>query len=889
MRSVGHVMAAPSELFSKALAPQGTKRSSLAGIRKTRRTALLAVTALLASTCAFLAASAAPASATAVGTLSIFAGTGTFDVPTAGPATSSPLAYPERMAADSAGNLFIADPNNHVVEKVTPAGTLSIVAGTGTFDVPTPGPATSSALAEPVGVAVDSAGNLFIADDVSCVISKVTTTGQLSIVAGNGNCNDPTPGPATSSDLSFPNDVAVDSAGNLFIGGYEATVEKVTPDGTLSIFAGNGSFGFPTPGPATSSPMRYPQGMAVDSAGNLFIASDSNVILKVTPAGTLSIVAGTGTYGAPTPGPATSSDLWFPNDVAVDSAGNLFIADTGNNVVEKVTPEGTLSIVAGTGTGGAPTPGPATSSELSSPYGVAVDSSGNLFIADMGNSVVEKVTLAAPLPHAITDTIDIQRMPQGLAVSPDGTRLYATVELREDPGELRVINMATSTVLRSITVGHFPIGVVVSPNGSRVYVANRDDGTVSVINTSTNRVIKTITVGSGPRNLVMNASGTRLYVANTGSGNISVINTATNAVTSTITGFDGVSSVTLSPDGTRLYATNGKYHGGSLYIVATATGTITDTISVGAVPFGLAVTPDGGRIYVTHQDRNWLTEVNTVTKSVTKNITVGWNATSVAVSADGNRVYAPNADEGNMSVIDTTDDTVIETVATGPDATKLAVSPDGRRIYVGNPQTNSVLVFSELAPSAPTALVATAGDGSASIEFTPGDAASISKYQFSIDGGATWADADAGTSSPVTVHGLVNGSTYALKLRSVSGSEFGGASPSAAVALPFRAPVVASPSVGATPHRILVSWALLEPNRTAARVRSYRARAYLKGSSTILRSCVARSPMTSCTILGLDQGVAYDVSVFAVLVTGSGAGRQVFGSPDSAAQSITLP
>ena len=874
MRAAHGSTAAPDASPSRS-AGHGVRRWIPSRLWATRRTAVLAVAALVASTCGVLAATAVPASAAPRGTLSIFAGTGTFDVPSPGPATSSPLAYPERMAVDSAGNLYVADPNNHVVEKVTPGGLLSNVAVTGSTGAPTPGPATDSALAEPVGVAVDPAGNLFIADDVWCVISKVDTAGQLSIVAGSGSCNDPTPGPATSSGLSFPNDVAVDSAGNVYIGGYEATVEKVTPDGTLSIFAGNGSFGSPTPGPATSSAMRYPQGLAVDPEGNLFIASGSNVVLKIDTAGALSIVAGTGTYGDPTPGPATSSALDCPNDVAVDPAGNLFIADTGNNVIEKVTPEGTLSIVAGTGTGGAPTPGPATSSELSSPYGVAVDSSGNLFIADMGNSVVEKVTLAAPLPHAITDTIDIQRMPQGLAVSPDGTRLYATV-VYPDGGELRVINTATSTVLRSIAVGHFPIGVVVSPNGSRVYVANTDDGTVSVINTSTNRVIKTISVGTSPRNIAMNASGTRLYVANSGSGNISVINTATNAVTSTITGFDGVSSVTLSPDGTRIYATNGKYHGGSLYIVSTATGTITDTISVGAVPSGLAVTPDGGRIYVTHQDRNWLTVVNTVTKSVTKNITVGWNATSVAVSADGNRVYVPNADDWNMSVIDTADDTVIETVATGPDATKLAVSPDGRRIYVGNPQTSSVLVFSELAPSAPTALVATAGDGSASIAFTPGDTggASITKYQFSTDSGATWADAEPGTTSPVTVRGLTNRTISTVKLRAAYVSGTGGASAAVSVT-----PAPTGPTQQCSVNNWIgqfqrnVCWNASTPAQGS--VTGYRAVLFVAGTSTKVRQCGASAVERSCVMhtLGLTRGTGYDLRIRARI---QGPGRAIW-------------
>ena len=469
---------------------------------------------------------------------------------------------------------------------------------------------------------------------------------------------------------------------------------------------------------------------------------------------------------------------------------------------------------------------------------------------------------------AVTDTIHIQSPANALAVSPDGTRLYVTEWYANSTGVLRIIDTATTTVLRSITVGAYPAAVVVSPNGSRVYVANVSDGTVSVINTTTNRVIRTITVGTTPRNFAMNASGSRLYVANTGSSTISVINTANNSVTSTI-GVDGLNSVAVSPDGTRLYVTNGRFHGGSLYVVTAATGAITDTISVGAMPAGLAVTPDGGRIYVTYQDGNNLTVVNAVTKSVTTNITIGWNASRVAVSADGTRVYAPNADDWNMSVIDTSDDTVIETVATGPDATNLAVSPDGQRIYVGNPQTNSVLVFSELASSAPTALSATPGDGSASISFTPGDAASIQKYQFSVDGGTTWSDADDGTTSPVTVHGLRNGATYALKLRSVSVSDVGGASASVSVTPELAGPAQTCSFSVLGPRGKNACWNALSPNQGT--VTKYQVSVLYAGTPDLAWSAMTTNRSFLVRSTSLSSETDYDLRVRARVQDGTRA------------------
>jgi DNA-binding beta-propeller fold protein YncE len=347
------------------------------------------------------------------GTLSIIAGTGSPGAPIPGPAASSPLNDPNGVVVDSAGNLYIADVNNDVIEKVTPSGTLSIIAGTGSSGAPIPGPATSSPLDVPRGLAVDSSGNLIIADSDNSVVEKVTPSGTLSIIAGrSGSSGAPIPGPATSSPLDGPTGVAVDPAGNLYIADEgNNQIYKVTPSGTLSIIAGTGGSGTPTPGPAASSQFYSPADVAVDSVGNLYIADQgNNLIEKVIPSGTLSIIAGTpGSSGTPTPGPATSSPLNNPLGVAVDSVGNLYIADQGNNVIEEVTPSGTLSIIAGTGSLGAATPGPATSSPLSYPGAVAVVSPGNFYIADSSNSEVEHVTPAtsitttpAPAPPATT-------------------------------------------------------------------------------------------------------------------------------------------------------------------------------------------------------------------------------------------------------------------------------------------------------------------------------------------------------------------------------------------------------------------------------------------------------------------------------------------------------
>jgi streptogramin lyase len=341
---------------------------------------------------------AARPSITNQGKLTVFAGSGGFGLPKVGPATKSALAGPTDVVLNARGDLFIADHANNIVEEVTPGGELSIVAGTGKPGLPTPGPASKSALNAPSGLAVDSRGDLFIADSNNNMVEEVTPAGKLSVVAGDGHAGAPTAGPATKSALNVPAGVAVSSKGDLFIAdSTNNLVEEVTPAGKLSVVVGDGHGGPPTAGPATKSALNGPSGLAFGPSGYLYIADNSNnLVEKVSPAGKLSVVVGNGTTGPPVPGPATKSGLQGPTGVALDPHGDIFIADWGNNVVEEVSPAGKLSVAVGNGDEGPPTPGPATGSPLGGanggPTGVVVGANGTLFISDQGNNVIEKVT-----------------------------------------------------------------------------------------------------------------------------------------------------------------------------------------------------------------------------------------------------------------------------------------------------------------------------------------------------------------------------------------------------------------------------------------------------------------------------------------------------------------
>jgi sugar lactone lactonase YvrE len=309
---------------------------------------------------------------------------------------------PNALATDGDGNLYIGDHANHVVRQVTPDGAASVVvAGTGTEGVPAPGPATSVQLINPTGLVVGEDGVLYIADAGASAVLAVDE-GEASVVAGQPQAIDgppvppPLPGSATSAALLSPSGLGLDEDGNLYTAlAWHAVVVKITPAGALSIVAGvPATFGRPSPdGPATRSKLFLPRDLTVDVLGNVLIADSENfVVSKVDADGVLSIVAGSGYQGEPWPGgEAIESDLGFIAGVAADAAGNVYFSDPEHDLVMKVDTNGELSVVAGSGETGPPTPGPATASALGDPGALAVDGDGNLFIGDVSNHVVLKV------------------------------------------------------------------------------------------------------------------------------------------------------------------------------------------------------------------------------------------------------------------------------------------------------------------------------------------------------------------------------------------------------------------------------------------------------------------------------------------------------------------
>jgi uncharacterized protein (TIGR03437 family) len=356
------------------------------------------------------------------GIVSVFAGNGTVGFSgEGGPATSAALSLGSKLpvfsgvlgasfygipsmsggiATDAEGNVFIADSGNHRVRKVSPAGVITTIAGSGQRGFSGDGAAaTLASLNSPTAVAVDRAGNVFISDTLNHRVRKVSPAGIITTFVGSGNSlQDPVSGPATQSSVPNPAGIAADAAGNLYIASRNAAplLIKVSPSGVLSLIQ--------LPASSLCQARRADAGLAFDGSGNLYMASAyCGAVYKMTPDGAIvtrngdiAVVAGAGQTAvvgfSGDGGTAAAALLNRPTALAADAAGNLFIADTMNLRVRAVTPEGIINTVAGNGEwryGG--DGAPAASAYLSSPNGVAVDSAGVL-IADTRNNRIRRVT-----------------------------------------------------------------------------------------------------------------------------------------------------------------------------------------------------------------------------------------------------------------------------------------------------------------------------------------------------------------------------------------------------------------------------------------------------------------------------------------------------------------
>ena len=459
-------------------------------------------------------------------------------------ATAATLWSPQGVALDSAGNVYIADSINQVIRKITAStGNISTVAGMA-FAAGSSGDggaATSAKLNNPTGVAVDGAGNIYIADQGNGRIREVNAvTGTITTVAGGGNGRGASDaygdgGAATNAILSGPNDVAVDAVGDIYIAdSFHGLVREVSAaTGLINIVAGGGSGGgsdgIGDGGPATDAILDNPTSVAVDAAGNVYIADTGHsMIRQVNTSGTINVVAGNGSAGyAGDLGPAVDAELNTPTGVRVDAADDIYISDSGANVIrEVIAASGMIETIGGSGSSGySGDNGSAVNATLQNPQNLGLDAGGNIYIADSTNNVIRKITVASGALSFPAVDIGQASAPQFVTISNIGTQ-----------------NLNLS-------------GLSVTPNFAQQPSGYTDCSSSSVLSAGAACIaaIALVPTTSGPLNGTLTATGNSLNVRGTaeqaalsGSGNVAPVPQVVISPTSLSFGNQNVGTVSAA-------------------------------------------------------------------------------------------------------------------------------------------------------------------------------------------------------------------------------------------------------------------------------------------------------------------------------------------------------
>jgi sugar lactone lactonase YvrE len=305
---------------------------------------------------------------------------------------------PEGVAVDGSGNVYVADTNTNKIRKISPTEVVTTLAGGGgsgwNWSGSEDGAGTAASFNRPKGVALDSSGNVYVADSGNHKIRKITSAGVVTTLAGTGTQGS-TDGTGTVASFSNPTGVAVDSSGNVYVADSgNNKIRKITSAGVVTTLAGTGTQGS-TDGAGTSASFWGPVGVAIDSSGNIYVAEEFNSkIRKITAAGVVTTLAGSGSFSA-IDGAGSAASFCFPTGVAADSSRNVYVADRGSNKIRKITPAGVVTTLAG-GSGnwsGSAADGAITNASFNNPTGVALDSSGNVYVADRGSNRIRKITL----------------------------------------------------------------------------------------------------------------------------------------------------------------------------------------------------------------------------------------------------------------------------------------------------------------------------------------------------------------------------------------------------------------------------------------------------------------------------------------------------------------
>lgn len=311
---------------------------------------------------------------------------------TDGVGTAASFYIPLSTAVDGSGNVYVADSESQRIRKITPTGIVTTMAGN-SFPGSTNGTGAAASFRHPAGVAVDATGNVFVGDQQNHLIRKVTQAGVVTTFAGTGSAGS-SDGTGTSASFSSPIGLAFDASGNLYVADYgNNKIRKITPAGVVSTFAGTGSQGASN-GSALSATFKNPMDVAIDAAGNMYVADRMNYLVRKISGGIVSTLAGSGAAGSAN-GTGTSASFNRPNSVDVDVSGNVYVADDANHVIRKISSGGVVTTLAGAVLTSGSTNGTGSVVRFNSPYGLSVDKQGNVFVAELANHMIRKVVTSS--------------------------------------------------------------------------------------------------------------------------------------------------------------------------------------------------------------------------------------------------------------------------------------------------------------------------------------------------------------------------------------------------------------------------------------------------------------------------------------------------------------
>lgn len=499
-------------------------------------------------------------------TISTYAGAPGQAGATDGIGTASRFNNPSSIAVDLSGNVYVADSSNHVIRKIAPGGVVTTLAGQAGFSGSSDGTGTAARFNAPSGIAVNSVGTVYVADTFNHTVRVVNSSGSVTTMAGSAGISGTTDGQGANARFTYPSGIAVDSGGGVYVADTSNhTIRRIQSDGTVTVFAGSPGLRGAIDGSGTNARFAYPNAVAIDSSGNLYVADSFNhAIRKITTFGSVTTLAGSFGVAGSTDAPSLFNQ---PSGVAVDSLGNVFVADTFNHSVRRISSVGVVTTIAGYPGLPGSADGIGSEARFNQPYGMAVDSTGNIYVADTRNHIIRRTgSVTAP---------QIQTQPQNALAAIGGTATFTVTATgaptpsifqwtRQAAGTIGFVTLSNDGTYNGVTSATLTVSnVTQAMNGDQfqVVVSNLISpnatstpvtlvlGTAPVFTSAANATFQA--TNAGAFNITTNATPSATYSAvglpawatlNTGSGVITGIPPDTNGspFTVTITANNGI-------------------------------------------------------------------------------------------------------------------------------------------------------------------------------------------------------------------------------------------------------------------------------------------------------------------------------------------------------------